>query len=263
MRDSDDVIIPGRRPSLFGAMLLSALTSAVVSVLTVLSVLRGWPVDLSPLGMAPSGAAPAEVAAVQDARVPDVNGMAAEAADELLSARKLRLVVRDRRADPKVPVGAVIAQTPLAQSRIHVGGEVSVVLSTGPERIRVPALTGQALDQAKQSLEAAGLRAGQISESDGEAGKVIAVAPEAGTVVEPGTSVALTVGRATVAVPKLIGKHLRDARESIEKAGLEVGHVSEKYDSRKRGNLVLTQDPQGGAAVALGSKVDLVVNQSD
>ena len=110
--------------------------------------------------------------------MPDVNGMAAEAADELLSARKLRLVVRDRRADAKVAAGAVIAQTPLAQSRIHIGGEVSVVLSTGPERIHVPALAGQTLEQARQSIEAAGLHLGTVSESsEGEAGKVTSSDP--------------------------------------------------------------------------------------
>ena len=81
--------------------------------------------------------------------------------------------------------------------------------------------------------------------------------------VEPGTGVALTVGRATVTVPKLVGRHIRDARELLEKAGLAVGHASYTYNERKRGNLVLTQDPASGAAVALGTKVDLIVNQGD
>jgi beta-lactam-binding protein with PASTA domain len=263
MRDDDEVIIPGRRyPSLLGVMFVSTLISAVVSVVTVLSVLRGWPFDLTALATM-SGAARTEVTP-QDSRVPDVNGMAAEAADELLSARKLRLVVRDRRADPKVPVGAVIAQTPLAQSRIQAGGEVSVVLSTGPERLQVPPLVGQTLEQAKQSIEAAGLRVGPISDSDkGEPGTVTAVVPESGSAVDSGATIALTVARPSIAVPKLIGHKLSDARDVLEKAGLTVGHVSEIYDAHKRGNLVLTQDPKGGAAVAPGSKVDLVVNQGD
>ena len=101
MRDDDEVIIPGRRyPSLLGVTFVSALISAAVSVVMVLSIMRGWPVDLTALATLP-GAARTDVTP-QDSRVPDVNGMAAEAADELLSARKLRLVVRDRRADPKV-----------------------------------------------------------------------------------------------------------------------------------------------------------------
>ena len=115
MRDDDEVIIPGRHyPSLLGVTFVSALISASVSVVMVLSILRGWPVDLTALAT-PSGSGTRRCDAARLAGA-DVNGMAAEAADELLSARKLRLVVRDRRADPKVAVGAVIAQTPLAQS---------------------------------------------------------------------------------------------------------------------------------------------------
>src|SRR5690349_20344074 len=109
----------------FGTLVfVSALVSAVVSVCTVYAVLRwgGLHGGLAAL----SGA---ETAA-PEARVPDVVGMRAEAADELLSARKQRLVVRERRADPQVAEGAVIEQTPLAQSRVSSGGEVAVVLST-------------------------------------------------------------------------------------------------------------------------------------
>jgi serine/threonine-protein kinase len=177
----------------------------------------------------------------------------------------LRLVVHERRSHPTVAAGSVISQTPLAQSRVGPGGEVAVVLSTGPSRSAVPDLLGKGLDDAKQSLEAAGLRVGPVSEVEGSGapGSVTSTSPVAGTVLDPGTSVALTVVRSTVAVPRLLGEHIRKAREVIAKNGFEVGSVSEIYDEHRRGNLVLTQDPQPGAHAAPGSKINLVVNQGD
>ena len=118
----------------------------------------------------------------------------------------------------------MIAQTPLAQSRIQAGGEVSVVLSTGPERTQVPPLVGQTLEQAKQSIEAAGLRVGPISDSDkGEPGTVTGVVPEPGSAVDPGASVALTVARPSVAVPKLVGLKSHDARDRWRRPGSASG----------------------------------------
>ena len=243
----------------FGTLVfVSALVSAVVSVCTVYAALR-WG------GLQGALAGTASAAEQQpEARVPDVVAMRAEAADELLSARKLRLVVRERRPDPAVPSGSVIEQNPLAQSRVSSGGEVAVVVSTGPAQRAVPNVVGQALEAAQKALEEAGLKLGPVTEGDtGEPNTVTAAQPAVGELLEPGTAVALTVARPKVAVPKLLNKRLSLAREDLEKAGLEVGDVREIYNARRRGNVVLEQNPAGGSKVAPGTKVNLVINQGD
>jgi serine/threonine-protein kinase len=241
----------------FGTLVfVSALVSGVVSVCTVYATLRWGGLNGAMLGTAP--AEPAE------ARVPDVVGMRAEAADELLSARKLRLVVRERRADLVIAAGSVIEQTPLAQSRVSSGGEVQVVVSTGPAQRQVPNIVGKSLEDAQKALEEAGLKSGPISEADnGEPNTVTAVVPEVGATLDPGATVALTVARPKTAVPRLIELRVNLAREALTKAGLAVGDVSEIYNSRHRGNVVLTQDPEAGTKVAPGTKVNLVINQGD
>jgi serine/threonine-protein kinase len=128
----------------------------------------------------------------------------------------------------------------------------------------VPNIVGQALEAAQKALEEAGLKAGTLTEGEtGEPNTVTAVSPAVGAVVEPGSAVALTVARPKVVVPKLLNKRMSLVREALEKAGLVVGDVSEIYNSRRRGNVVLTQDPEGGAKVAPGTKVNLVINQGD
>jgi beta-lactam-binding protein with PASTA domain len=263
--DYEPSYIPGQRRPGFGTVVfVSVLTSAAVSVGTVAALMRWGALGLFlGLGTMQTQQPAAEPLA---ARIPDVVGISAEAADELLTTRKLRLVVHERRAHPTVPAGSVISQSPLAQSRVSPGGEVAVVLSTGPARSQVPDLLGKPIDEAKKELEAAGFRVGPITDSEnstGQASGVTATSPPAGTALDPGTTVALTLARAGVAVPRVLGEHIRAAREQIAKLGLVVGEVSEIYDEHRRGNLVLTQDPQPGTKVALGTKINLVVNQGD
>lgn len=264
--DEEDDYAP--RPQRTGAgtvVLLSAFTSVIVSALTVVAIQRFGLPDVEGLLGRARNAPSAEPAAESSARVPEVLGMRAEAADELLSARKLRLVISERRADASSAAGTVIAQRPLAESRISPGGEVAVVVSAGPPRKQIPSeLLGMKLEDAKQLISSAGLRVGPISESsEGEPGTVISVLPDVGSAVEQGAVIALTVARAPVEVPFVVGLHVREARTRLSKVGLEAGQLTEVYDSRKRGNRVLSQKPEPGVAVALGSKVDLVVNQGD
>jgi eukaryotic-like serine/threonine-protein kinase len=234
---------------------ISVLLSTAASVLAVRALLEAG--LLMPHATATEGP-------VSETRVPDVVGMAAGAADELLSARKLRMVVQERKPDERIAKDAVISQTPLAQSRVSAGFEVSVVVSSGPSEKKVPALTGQTFENARLALEQAGLVLGLVSEVDeGEAGTVTASVPIAGTEVEPGSAVAISVARPKLEVPRLLGLNVAKAKEAIEKAQLKVGHISEMYDRRKKGLLVLSQDPEPGTRVAPGSEVSLVINQGD
>jgi serine/threonine-protein kinase len=263
MREHDPnyVVIPGRRgPGLASVILVSALTSALVSTVTLVILLQTGALAAVPGLLAPGAAAQS----VDATRVPDVVGMAADNADELLSARKLRFVVKGRQTHATAPAGSVIEQEPLAQSRVQPGDEVAVVLSTGPERLKVPDVVGTSLEEAQSALEEVGLKIGPVLEVDGgESGKVTAVSPQPGTEIERGATVSLAVARAKIAVPRLSGEHIRDARQRIEKAGLAVGDVREVYNARKKGNLVLSQEPEAGTAVPFGAKINLVINQGD
>src|SRR5262245_4122402 len=128
--DPQYVVVPERRPGFGAVVFISALTSAAVSVCTAYVLMRyGGP------GISAQFAATAPPPAEPHALVPDITGMSMDAADGLLGARKLRLVVKERRADASAAPGIVIEQAPLAQSRIDPGGEVAVVVSTGPARI--------------------------------------------------------------------------------------------------------------------------------
>jgi serine/threonine-protein kinase len=133
-----------------------------------------------------------------------------------------------------------------------------------PTTTRVPEIVGKSVADAEALLQAAGLRVERVSPSEqGEPGMVAAVVPDVGTTIDVGAGVVLSVAERKVKVPRLLDEHIHEARERLAKAGLKVGDVSEIYDSRRRGNRVLNQDPEAGTLVLPGTEVKLVVNQGD
>jgi serine/threonine-protein kinase len=72
---------------------------------------------------------------------------------------------------------------------------VALTVSSGPRSVRVPALTGLDLDEARNRLEASGLRLGSIDQRPGgRAGQVIDQSPLPGDLVNRDSPVNLTLG---------------------------------------------------------------------
>ena len=246
--------MPGSGPGVGTVVLVSFITAVAASVATVL-VLQRYPLLLGP--------GPAQAATAAEVQVPAIVGMPRQSADELLKARKLRLVVEAERED-SAAAGSVLEQVPLSGSRLPEGEAVKVVLARASSAVVVPALVGQSLEAAQALLIQVGLKLGEVQESaDGEAGKVAATDPVPGSEVPPGSAVPLKVGPRTAEVPDLDNLHVRRAREKIEEAGFTVGGVRERYHARRKAYRVLSQDPAAGKQHTVGGQIDLVVNQGD
>jgi serine/threonine-protein kinase len=92
---------------------------------------------------------------------------------------------------------------------------------------------------------------------------VFAQLPSAGTIVAPGTSVAIVVSTGapedatTVAVPNVVGEELPDAREILQDAGFSIEEVSVPGTAENSQD-VLAQVPSAGSAAAPGSTVTLL-----
>jgi len=76
---------------------------------------------------------------------------------------------------------------------------------------------------------------------------------------ESGTYAAFTVAQVDV-VPNVVGLMQTDAEAAIEAAGFTVGDVSDQVDDVKPAGEVISQDPEAGTEVGLGSDVHLVVS---
>lgn len=104
-----------------------------------------------------------------------------------------------------------------------------------------------------------------VSEDDGYSdGEVIKQNPKKGTMVDPGSTIRLTVAAVeeskTVTVPSVAGKSYDEAVSLLEDVGLKVDREEQYSDSVSSGN-VISSSPSSGEEVEEGSTVTLVVSK--
>jgi hypothetical protein len=103
-------------------------------------------------------------------------------------------VIREPSAD--VESGRVISTNPAGGTSVRRGETIEVVVSSGPESVKVPRLIGQTEEQAIQTLQNAGLEVGVVTrETSGDQpeGRVIRSDPAQDIDVSPGTQVDIVI----------------------------------------------------------------------
>jgi eukaryotic-like serine/threonine-protein kinase len=158
----------------------------------------------------------------------------------------------------------VISTDPAAGDRIVEGGTIEAVVSRGPERYEVPKLRGQELDAAEGTLEERNLALGEVTRVFHERvpeGVVLSSAPGAGTELQPGSVVAVTVskGREPLDIQDFTGKDADRAQERLSGTGFEVEVTEENSDDVPEGR-VISQDPARGTGFR-GDVISLVVSK--
>jgi beta-lactam-binding protein with PASTA domain len=311
MRTFDDEPIRlFRGPGWFAVFVISLVTSFAVAVGVEWAIQRGM---FPALRQAQTGGAPLEPAPAPAragaptlpergptvVKVPMIAGMSVSEANQLLTARGLKLLVREKRQHDQLPPDSVISQDPLPESPVNPQSAVAVAISVGKPSgsAPLPDLTGQPLEQALKALEAGGYKLGPVAGPPNGPRVVKSSDPAAGQTVPPGTSVGLTVVAAAqavpapaapapaahapapapsaapqaaaaapasgVVVPKIVGLPWSKAKKALEESGLMVGKVRERFDEDRSSYVVLEQTPIAGTQVAAGSGVDVVRNEGD
>jgi serine/threonine-protein kinase len=133
-----------------------------------------------------------------------------------------------------------------------------------PDDAKVPQVVGLLYDEAVTRLEAAGFKAKTGEQRFVELAPkttVLAQSPPPGSSEQRGTEIVLDVsaGQRQLQVPHILGLTQALAQDAIEKAGLEVGDVTEQESQSARG-AVLQSNPAAGTAVSPSTRVDLIVS---
>ncbi|WP_336112044.1 Stk1 family PASTA domain-containing Ser/Thr kinase [Streptomyces sp. PTD9-10] len=177
-----------------------------------------------------------------------------------LDVKRVRLEYSDT-----VERGAVIRTDPAAGARIRSNDSVTLVVSRGPEIVKVPDLTGVPLGKAQAKLKAAGLEPGVVSRAFSYSvprGAVISTDPETGIKRHAGSAIALLVSKGNpVDVPDVTGDDLDDAKRELEGAGLKVIVSTEQVNSQYDKGQVAEQTPEGGKQAAEGDTVTLKLSK--
>lgn len=242
---------PPQRPAGTGrpALPRRGVIAAVVAVLLVLGVGAGvWYIN--------SG---------QFTRVPAVIGKSEKDATARLTnagldVKKVRYDFSDT-----VKRGLVINSDPATNERIRGNGSVTIIVSRGPEIVRVPDVAGMPLAKAEQELKKVGLAPGVVTKAfsgEIEQGAVISTAPEAGSRRSPDSAVAIVVSKGQpIEVPDVTGHAVDDATSELQGAGFEVKIASAQINSPEEAGSVARQSAAEGTELARGDTITLTVSK--
>ncbi len=125
--------------------------------------------------------------------VPMLLGLDLSKAEELLQSKGLAAGQIDQKVS-SYPEGTVIAQKPDPGDLVPPEGAIDLVVALSPT-VKVPALLGMNLDEAKTVLENSGLKLGKVEEREDGApkGTVVAQHPKAEELAERGLKVDLVI----------------------------------------------------------------------
>ncbi len=195
--------------------------------------------------------------------VPSVSGLTRAQAVRVLRREDLRVNPTER-PSATVDEGLAIGTSPREGASIQRRSNVRLFISSGPEQVDVPDLVGLSLDSATKRLDDLGLTYRTVREpSDRPEDEVISQDPGAGTSLDPGGRVTLTVAEPVeqVPVPFVVGLSRQDALNQLRADGLK-GSVRERdVDDESQDGVVLEQRPSGDTGVDSGSTVTLIVGR--
>jgi len=172
-----------------------------------------------------------------------------------------------RRYSSIVPQNSIISQDPSPGRMVKSTRTVRVVLSRGPEMIRVPDVTGGDVRQAVVSLADVGLRPEAEVRVHYAARPEIVVGqdPPAGSLLERDSGVHLLVSqgarRLTYVMPELVGKSLDEVVEILSVLNLKIRATREPREDMPE-DVVFYQDPLPGTAIVEGDTVEAGVSVS-
>ncbi|MBW3548488.1 MAG: Stk1 family PASTA domain-containing Ser/Thr kinase [Actinobacteria bacterium] len=229
-------------------------TTFILVLLALLAVLAGLLFLLArSLGMGETA---------EEVSVPTVVDLPEDQARRLLEEAGLEVGRVDRRENPDVEEGIVVAQDPVPEQVVEEGTPVNLTVSAGVETVTVPRVENLPEADARRILRDEGLvpDAREEERGDVEPGTVVAQEPRPGEDVPPGSTVVITVATAvpTVAVPDVIGRSQGQATNILSDAGFRV-QVREVQATNPRGEVVGTE-PGPNSQVEPESTVVIIVS---
>lgn len=199
-------------------------------------------------------------------RVPNVVGKDIAVARSMLQQQHLGLKIINRLFDSDHPVDTVISQRPESGQTRRSESEVEVVISKGPQLVKVPLLLGRTEREAQLALEGIGLRLGEVLSDyspDQPQGVIIKQLPEGNTQIELGASVSVTINSADVdliEVPNFIGRPLVEVQGELTTKGLVFDRANSIMSSVYAKGIIIEQAPIPFTKVPRGTAMKFMVS---
>jgi beta-lactam-binding protein with PASTA domain len=173
----------------------------------------------------------------REAVVPNLSGLTVSDANSVARRQGLNLNLENTFYSADVPAGRILAQDPVAGSRVRRDWPVRITESLGTQRVEIPDLTGQTERAATIGIRRLSLELGAVAHLDlgGDPDVVLAQTPSANASGVDGPRVSLLVsdpvpGNApplAYAMPSLVGLSYSAANARAASAGLHMVVVTQ------------------------------------
>ena len=197
--------------------------------------------------------------------IPDISGKSEKQAEQVLKSHHLKLGDISRSYSDKYPENQVIKSDPKSGERVEQGDTVDIVLSKGPEKVKMLNLVGMTKDEALKKLKDLGFKdidveqaysnsfeKGLISEQNVTANSEVALNDHHIKIYE-------SLGIRQVYVSNYENKSYETAKKELEAKGFKVQATKENNDDVKKGNVIM-QSPKN-KSVDEGSTISLTVSK--
>ncbi len=208
--------------------------------------------------------------------VPDVTNEPFESAEQFLRARDLRVEKTTQRFNPELPRGVVVDQNPAPNSSVKPGRRVYLTVNSGERpSVQLPDVRGASLREARNRLQAVGLRADDArldTVPSQYANTVTRQEPEPGDSLSEGASVTLWyskgLGETYVTIPDLTGQTADEAQQSLldqklRSVVIENASTDPDAPQSEAEPKVVRQSPKPGTRMRTGSEIRLFVGEAE
>ena len=199
----------------------------------------------------------------QQVTVPKVTGSGWTQGLATKELKSLGLTVRvgaPRHSDD-IAAGLVVATDPRGGATIGNHGTVTLHLSLGPVKVRVPSVTGLPVAQAISTLKGAGLKVAapvQAPSATIPAGVVVSTSPPGNTLAPKNRPVTVTVS-AGPPLPSFVGMPVSGAQIEAQQGGYQLNQVPDTKSNQPQGTIT-GQSPAAGTPVTSGEVVTVNVS---
>lgn len=197
--------------------------------------------------------------------MPDLSGKTEKEAEQILKDHHLTMGDISRKYSDKYPENQIIKSEPNSGERVEEGEAIDIILSKGPQKVKMPNLVGLPKDEAVKKLKNLGLKdidveqayshsvdKGLISEQSVEANSEVALNDHHIKIYE-------SLGVRQVYMSDFENKSYSSAKKELESKGFKVQATQENDDKVKKGNII-SQSPKN-KSVDEGSIINLTVSK--
>jgi eukaryotic-like serine/threonine-protein kinase len=195
--------------------------------------------------------------------VPQVTGLPQHQAVNQVKKAGLVPKVVDR-SSASVKKGLVIGTSPANGNLVAKGTTVTLTVSSGLPKVKVPAVLHESSASARNQLQNAGFQVKEVTDQNSTAAPntVVGQNPAAGTLVNQGATVTISVSPGGSTVPNVVNQQLAVAEGQLANEGftdIVVFHVS---NPGLQNGIVVNQSPSAGQTVPTSTQITLTVVQN-